>query len=334
MLKIVDIAVYQPDKVITINDLEKEKPEWDWHKIKNAIGVQKITKAADDEYAVDMGAKAANLLFQKTSINKNDIDFLFFISLNNHFIIPSPAFELARIIGLKGNVGINYNNLGCSGFLNVLMLIQGLFATNQAKRVLVVTSTNVRKYLHPNSQGTFLLFSDIATALIIDKDETKKPMPFVYGSNANFLSDIIIKDGAERHLYSESSYKQKTDKYGTAYSDATLYMNSVNTFNATISKTRMMLNELNSKYDVDLDKIDNFIFHQSSLLTLTFLQKKFNIPKEKMINSIEKYGNTIESSIPITIQEGLKEKKLKRGNKILLSVFGIGYSWISTVMEF
>ena len=334
MLRIVDIVSYFPKEVITSDDFKKENPDWDWDRISKAIGVKQVNKAECDEYAVDMGRKAAEKLIEQNQIDKDSIDYLFWISLNNHYIVPSPAFELARLIGLSGKVGINHNNLGCTGFLNVLMLIQGLFAANSAKRVLVVTSTNVRKYLHPENQGTYPLFSDVASAVLIDKDDGKSLLPFVYGSDAAFVPDIIIKDGAERYPYSSESYKPKTDKFGSVFSDATLYMNSVSTFNATLSKTEMMLKELEQIHHIDLQKIDRCFFHQSSLLTLRFIQKKFKVPKEKMMISVEKYGNTIESALPLVMFDAIQSGKLKRGDKILLSAFGIGFSWISTVMEY
>ncbi|MCD6366718.1 MAG: ketoacyl-ACP synthase III [Bacteroidales bacterium] len=334
MLKIVDIVPYFPKEVITSDDFKRGNPDWDWDRIRKATGVEQVNKAERDEYAVDMGRKAAEKLIEQSQIDKDSIDYLFWISLNNHYIIPSPAFELARLIGLSGKVGVSHNNLGCTGFLNVLMFVQGLFATNSAKRVLVVTSTNVRKYLHPENQGTYPLFGDVASAVLIDKDEEKGLLPFVYGSDASFVPDIIIKDGAERYLYSSESYKPKVDKFGSTFSDATLYMNSVSTFNATLSKTEMMLKELEQVHQVDFREIDKYFFHQSSFLTLRFIQKKFKIPQEKMMISIEKRGNTIESALPLGMFDAIQSGKLKRGDKILLSVFGIGFSWISTVLEY
>ncbi len=334
MLKIVDIVSYFPEKVITISDFQKEKPEWNWKRIIKATGVERVYQAAEDEYAIDMGKKAAEKLIKNNNLHKNDIDFLFWVSLNNHYIFPSPAFVLAEKLGLSGKMAVNHNNLGCSGFVNTLMLSQGLFASNQAKRIIIVTGTNGRKYLHPENQGTFSLFSDVASAILIEKDEHKKLLPFVYGSDSMYIQDVIVKDGAERYPYSQQSFMPKVDKFGAIFSDAKLYMNSVSTFNATLSKTKLMFKELEKKYDINFEQIDKFFFHQSSLLTLRFIQKKFKIPEEKMMISISKYGNTIESSIPLALLDGIESGKLKRGDKIVLSVFGIGFSWISTVMEF
>lgn len=334
MLKIVDIVSYFPKKVITVSDFQKEKPEWDWKRIIKATGVERVHQAAEDEYAIDMGKKAAEKLIKNNNLDKNDIDFLFWVSLNNHYIVPSPAFVLAEQLGLSGKITVNHNNLGCAGFVNTLMLSQGLFASNQAKRIMIVTSTNVRKYLHPENQGTFSLFGDVASAILIEKDEHKKLLPFVFGSDPSYVPDIIIKDGAERHHYSQQSFKSKADKFGAIFSDAKLYMNSVSTFNVTLSKTELMFKELEEKYDFNFEQIDKFFFHQSSLLTLRFLQKKFKIPKEKMMISISKYGNTVDSTIPLALLDAIETSKLKRGDKILLSVFGIGFSWISTVMEY
>lgn len=334
MLKLVDIAVYFPEKIIKFSEIKTQNQEWDWNKIINTTGIESVHQAAKDEYALDMGKKAAEKLIKRNDLKNDDIDFLFWISLNNHYIIPSPGFVLAKQLGLSGKMGVFHNNLGCSGFVYTLMMAQGLFATNQAKRILIVTSTNVRKYLHPKSKGTFPLFGDAASAVLIEKDKHKKLLPFVYGSDSSNVSDIIIKDGAERHLYSSQSFNDKTDKFNSIFSDAKLYMNSVSTFNATLSKTEIMLKELREQNNVDFEKIDLFFFHQSSSLTLRILKKKFKIPEEKMIFSLSNHGNTIESAIPIALFDAEKQGKLKRGDKILLSVFGIGFSWISTVLEY
>ncbi|RLC44282.1 MAG: hypothetical protein DRH57_09320 [Candidatus Cloacimonadota bacterium] len=334
MLKIVDIVPYFPKKVIEISKLDTHKPELNTKKIIDAIGVEYVHQSAKDEYAVDMGRKAAEKLIKKNNLKKDDIDFLFFASLNNYFFIPASVFFLHKQLDLSDKTASYQLKLGCSAFIYGLMLIQGLFATNQAKRVLLVTAIDIRNFLYPNSLGTFLLFGDGATATIIEKNDAAPIIPFVYGSNGRFADNVFIKDGTENFPYSKKSFKERKDKYGTTFSDATLYLNSVNTFNNTISKTEWMFQKLVEEKGVNLANIDFFFFHQSSLLTLKALQKKFNIPDEKMIFALKNYGNTVSSTIPIALFDAEKQGKLKRGDKILLSAFGIGFSWISAVLEY
>lgn len=334
MLKISYISTYFPEKIIDFTSNHNINPEWNWERIIKATGVEKVHQAAEDEFAVDMVRKAAEKLFEENNIDRNTIDYVILSSLNNHFVIPSPVYLLHKQLGLGENVGVNYFKIGCSGFVHALLATQGLFQSNVAKRVLIVTSTAVRKYLHPKNQGSFALFGDAATAVIVDKIEGAKHLPFVMGTQGANYDDIIIKDGDEAFRYSEESFIDKKDIFGNIYSDGTLYFNSLNTFSASFSKTKNMFDELEKKHSVNLDSIDKYIFHQSSALTLASLQKRLKIDQEKMIIEIKNWGNTVCSSMPIALNESEKKGIIKRGDKIMLSAFGIGFSWMSTIIEY
>jgi len=335
--RIVDIASYLPKKILHNDDLTKIYPGWSSEKIYQKTGIIERRIALDDETAADLAFKAARNLFEKNTVTPGDIDFVILCTQTPDYFLPTTACLLQYRLGIPNTAGAFDINLGCSGFVYGLSVAKGLIETGSARRVLFLTADTYSKFIHPMDKSVRTLFGDGATAtLIAASDETDKEFigPFVFGTDGNGANNIIVKTGGFRSARSENTGKEEVDDSGNVRSQDNLYMNGSEVIAFTLSSVPKAINDLLKKCGCALDDFDYIVLHQANQFILDALRKKLNLPEEKFPIFVEMCGNTVSSSIPITLESMLNKSCLKRGNKLLLLGFGVGYSWAATVVKF
>ena len=323
------IYYYLPEKIITNKDLEADFPEWDSEKIENKIGIKERHIADETETALDLGYKAALGLINE--IDKSKIDFLLFCTQSPDYFLPTSACILQEKLGLNKDIGALDYNLGCSGFVYGLALAKGLIHAEIVSNVLLVTSETYNKHIHKKDKSNRTIFGDGAAATLITKSDKEKIFKFDLGTDGNGKNNLIVQNGGIRNRKLITT--EKMDNAGNIYSDDNLFMNGPEIFNFTIEMIPKTINNCLIKNDITLEEIDFVIFHQANKYMLEHLRRKLRIPSEKFYINLEKTGNTVSSTIPIALKDCLDKGLIKKGNKVLLSGFGVGYSWASTIIE-
>jgi 3-oxoacyl-[acyl-carrier-protein] synthase-3 len=143
-----------------------------------------------------------------------------------------------------------------------------------------------------------------------------------------------VKTGGFRAAKSEDTTKEKIDDSGNIRSEDNLYMNGSEVMTFTLSSVPKAIHDLLKKCDRKLDDFDHIVFHQANQFMLDALRRKLKIHEEKFPIFLEKCGNTVSSSIPLTLESMLNQSRLKRGDRLLLLGFGVGYSWAGAVVKF
>lgn len=323
------IYYYLPEKIITNKDLEADFPEWDSEKIENKIGIKERHIADETETALDLGYKAALGLINE--IDKSKIDFLLFCTQSPDYFLPTSACILQEKLGLNKDIGALDYNLGCSGFVYGLALAKGLIHAEIVSNVLLVTSETYNKHIHKKDKSNRTIFGDGAAATLITKSDKEKIFKFDLGTDGNGKNNLIVQNGGIRNRKLITT--EKMDNAGNIYSDDNLFMNGPEIFNFTIEMIPKTINNCLIKNDITLEEIDFVIFHQANKYMLEHLRRKLRIPSEKFYINLEKTGNTVSATIPIALKDCLDKGLIKKGNKVLLSGFGVGYSWASTIIE-
>lgn len=323
------IYYYLPEKIITNKDLEADFPEWDSEKIENKIGIKERHIADETETALDLGYKAALGLINE--IDKSKIDFLLFCTQSPDYFLPTSACILQEKLGLNKDIGALDYNLGCSGFVYGLALAKGLIHAEIVSNVLLVTSETYNKHIHKKDKSNRTIFGDGAAATLITKSDKEKIFKFDLGTDGNGKNNLIVKNGGIRNRKLITT--EKMDNAGNIYSDDNLFMNGPEIFNFTIEMIPKTINNCLIKNDITLEEIDFVIFHQANKYMLEHLRRKLRIPSEKFYINLEKTGNTVSATIPIALKDCLDKGLIKKGSKVLLSGFGVGYSWASTIIE-
>ena len=320
MFRISEIETYFPEKKVTNEDLQKEFPEWSPEKIFNKVGVKQRYTASAEETVLELAVKASEKLLKK--IDKNEIDFILFCTQSPDYHLPTTACILQDRLGLRKNIGALDFNLGCSGFVYGLSIAKGLISTGVAQNILLVTAETYTKYLRKSDKSNRTIFGDGAAATLIQKDETKENFQFILGTDGSGYDNLIVRNGGGRN------HINKEDEAGNC-----LYMNGQNIFIFTIEKIPALVKEILEKNNLTKNDVDYYIFHQANAHILRRQREILDIPEEKFYINLEKYGNTVSSTIPIALKEALETGKVKRGQKIMLIGFGVGLSWGATIVE-
>jgi 3-oxoacyl-[acyl-carrier-protein] synthase-3 len=332
-----DIVSYLPEKILHNDELSKFYPGWSAEKIYQKTGIRERRIAADDETAADLAFKATIKLFKKNTVVPEDIDFVILCTQTPDYFLPTTACLLQNRLGIPNNAGAFDINLGCSGFVYGLSVAKGLIETGSARKVLFLTADTYSKFIHPLDKSVRTLFGDGATATLIEASDNQDEEfigPFVFGTDGKGANNLIVKTGGFRAAKSEDTTKEKIDDSGNIRSEDNLYMNGSEVMTFTLASVPKAINDLLKKCDRNLDDFDHIVFHQANQFMLDALRKKLKIHEEKFPIFLEKCGNTVSSSIPLTLESMLHQSRLKRGDRLLLLGFGVGYSWAGAVVKF
>jgi 3-oxoacyl-[acyl-carrier-protein] synthase-3 len=322
------ISYYLPVQQYTNDEINQEFPEWGIEKISSKIGINTRHISAIDELASDMAICAAEKLFQEHNIDRGKIDFLLFCTQSPDYFLPTTACLLQDKLKLNTTIGALDFNLGCSGYLYGLGLAKGLISAGLAKNVLFITSETYTKFIHPKDKSNRTIFGDAAAATLVSADEGRFEIgDFVFGTDGSGAENLIVKNGGIRNPFQVN--EDIIDEYRNVKNNNNLFMNGSAIFNFTSESIPILTIEILEKINLSLKDIDLFIFHQANRYMLNHLRKKIGIPQDKFFIAMEHCGNTVSSTIPIAICEAIKENRIQNCKNVLLSGFGVGYSWAS-----
>lgn len=326
------ISYYLPEKVVTNEELVKEFPEWSVEKVAQKVGVDYRHLAAEDETAGDMAEKAARKLFEEYQIDPKSIDFLMLCTQSPDYFLPSTACVLQDRLGIPTSAGAFDYNLGCSGCIYGMAMAKGLIAAGIAKNVLLLTAETYNKYLHPSDKSNRSIFGDGAAACLISTDGFAEIGEFVLGTDGSGANNLIVKTGAARQKKETGKYVE--DDEGHMWYDDYLYMNGGAIFNFTLDAVPAMMAQVLEKNGLEKDEIDYYVFHQANKFMLNTIRKVCVLPKDKFYVNLVNTGNTVSSTVLIGLKDCLNNGTITSGMKVMISGFGVGLSWGSTILKF
>jgi len=329
------IEYFHPDDILTNEMLVSEFPDSNVDKIADKTGIQRRYISRKDEYASDLGAGAARKLFESVACAPEDIDYLLYCTQSPDYLLPTTACILQDRLKIPKTAGAIDFNLGCSGYVYGLGLAKGLIESGQVRTILLITADTISKYIHPGDKSVRALFGDAATATLLQAADTRDDLigPFLYGTDGAGAKNLMVEAGGLRRPTTAETGSVKTDKYGNLRSSDNLFMNGGEIFQFALQTLPGVVKSLLEMSDLEMEQIDLFVFHQASLFMLDGLRKKIQIPEEKFVLAMENTGNTTSSTIPIALKSAETSGQLKRGMKVMLVGFGVGYSWGATLVH-
>lgn len=333
--QITTISTYFPKSRLTNAMLQQEFPELKIKELTRLTGVRSRAVSSDNETSVDMAVQAAEQLFAQGGVNKSLIDFVILCSAGGDYITPASACIVHDKLGLPEQCGAFDFNQGCTGYIYGLSLADSLIKSGNASQILLLTSETITKTIHPKDKANRAIFGDAATASFIQVSKGDRKMrKFIFGTDGSRFDQIIIKHGRERFPLPQYAEADFFDDFGNVRNHAKFYMNGSEVFNFSVDKAPELVNALLEQFGLTFNEIDLFVFHQANQIILETIGRKLKIPKEKIVIELETTGNTVSSTIPIALQKAIESGKCKRGDKILIAGFGVGFSWGGTVIDF
>lgn len=326
------ISYYLPEKIVTNEELVKEFPEWSVEKVAKKVGVNSRHLAGENETAGDMAEKAARKLFEEYNISPNEIDFLLLCTQSPDYFLPSTSCVIQHRLGISTSAGAFDYNLGCSGCIYGMAVAKGLISAGIAKNVLLLTAETYNKYLHPSDKSNRSIFGDGAAACLISTEGFAEIGKFSLGTDGSGADKLIVGTGASRHK--EKTGASVEDEEGHIRYDDYLYMNGSGIFNFTLDAVPQMINEILAKNGMEKDNIDYYIFHQANKFMLNTIRKVCVLPKDKFYINLEETGNTVSSTVLIGLKDCIDNGLIKKGDKVMVSGFGVGLSWGGTLLSF
>ena len=315
-----EISVYLPRHTVGNDEIIKRfgfKKDF----LVNKIGIEKRHVAGPDEAVSDMAVKAGQKLIKKLSLDTGSIELIVLCTQNPDYNIPGSVNCVQNRLDLPKNIAAFEINDGCSGFIYSLSMVKSIMITENLNRAILITSEAYSKVIDPDDRHTVPIFGDAATASFVEMGGFGKIGRFVYGSDGSGFEDLIVRGGGSRY--------PNENRTGTH----ALYMNGRAIFNFMMTMVPNSIEKCLTSNGFTIDDINYFLFHQASRYMLENLGSRLGIPKEKIPLSLKYTGNTVSSSIPITM-DYLGGPAALKGKTVLLSGFGTGLSWATTVLTF
>lgn len=334
--KIADIAGYMPEGVLGNDELAALYPGWTADKIYEKTGIRTRHIARDDETAGDLAYAAARALFARGQIAPEDVDFVILCTQAPDYILPTTACVLQDRLGIATNAGALDVNLGCSGFVYCLSLAKGLIESGSAKCVLVLTADTYSKYIHPLDKSVRTLFGDAAAATAVVACDAEQPRigPFVFGTDGSGANNLIVESGGARLPRSLETSTEHTDDSGNVRSRDNLFMAGAQIMAFSLSQVPRAAAALLDKVQANTEAIDYFVLHQANRFMLEALRKKLKVSEAQFPIHVEECGNTVSSTIPLTLAAMRDDGCFDTEKKLMLIGFGVGYSWAACLLNF
>jgi len=296
------------------------------------VGIIERRWALEGVTASDLGFAAATKLFETTPDLKQNIGCLIFLSQTPDYKIPFSSNILQARLELDKNILCLDINAGCSGFIQGLSTAFSIAASKPKTKVLLIIAETMSKILSHQDRGTSMLFGDGASAIIIENtgDETVESYFNVF-SDGEYADAIKIPDGGFRNKVTIDSFKAKDDGNGNVRNDVQLFMDGASVFDFTLREVSPSIEALLQSSQNKTEDVDFFLLHQSNKFIINQIATRLNIPKDKILFNIDKFGNTSGVSIPLLLSSSA-DSIVNRKN-LLFSGYGVGLNWGNCLLK-
>jgi 3-oxoacyl-[acyl-carrier-protein] synthase-3 len=275
-----------------------------------------------------MAVRAAEKLFETTGTPKDEIDFTIVVTQSGDYRMPATACLVQDRAGLPQSSGAMDINQGCAGYVYGLAAAKALTENGSARKVLLITVEKTSFFLHPEDSTLRLLQGDAAAATLISPDGAAEIGAADFGTDGSRCDNIIVPYGGS----AEAMERENGADARYAYPEF-VNMKGMEIFNFSVTTAPKTIIAALQKNGLELNDIDYYLFHQANSMIVDAIGTSMKIPAEKIPMNIDRVGNTSSCSIPLLLDELMREKKPAYGSKILLCGFGVGLSWAATVLS-
>lgn len=295
-------------------------------------GIQERRVANKNTTCSDLCFAAAKDILEKYKC-ENEIDVIVFVSQSPDYFLPATAVLLQERLQLKNSCLAFDVSLGCSGYVYGLSIVNNLLQSGQLKKALLLVGDKSTISTAYTDKSAYPLFGDAGTATLIEYNDKAARSHFNLQSDGSGKNAIIIENGHSRNPYDSSHDEIVEIEPGIQRAKKHLALNGMDIFNFALKEVAKNIQELFTKSEIKQESIDYFVFHQANKLINETVRKKLKIDPEKAPYSIDLYGNTSSASIPLTMCHAMKDDLQNKELTLLLSGFGVGFSWGSVVLQ-
>ena len=326
MLKLVVQGLIFLKKKLSNKDLEKlvdTKDQW----IRERTGIKTRSIAAENELTSDLALKASQKALEAAGLSPQDLDAIFVATVSPDQIMPSTGCVLQQKLGAKDIMAFDLS-AACSGFVYGLAIATEFIHTGRYKNILVVGAEILHNYVNYKDRETCILFGDGAGAAILsqaEKSDTSKIYSHHIHADGNASDLFVLPMGGSAIPPSHEALDKGLQWMQMKGRD--IFKHAVRTM-SQCCKEALEANQMNG------NNVDWVIPHQANIRIIEAVAKHFGIPMEKVIVEIENTGNTSSATIPVSLDRGIRNGRIQRGQNILFTAFGAGITSGSLLMRY
>ncbi|GAA3529523.1 beta-ketoacyl-ACP synthase III [Zobellella aerophila] len=316
--KILGTGSYLPEAVRTNADLEQMvETSNDWIVERTGISERRIAGVEDTIATMSYGAALRAL--EAAGIGAQQLDMIVLATTSADNAFPAAACEVQAMLEVPGIPAFDIA-AACAGFSYALSVADQFIRGGQARHVLVIGADALSRMCAPDDRSTIILFGDGAGAVVLGASE-----------EPGILSTHLHADGRYGELL-----KLSHPKRGVSGSemDAYMHMKGNEVFKVAVSRLSDIVTQTLEANGIDKSELDWLVPHQANYRIINATARKLNMPLERVILTLDKHGNTSAASVPIALDEGVRDGRIQRGHLVLLEAFGGGFAWGSALVRY
>ncbi len=319
--RIVGTGSYLPAKVLTNFDLEKRLDTSDaW--IRERTGIERRHIIADGESNTDMAEQAARAAIASAGIEPHELDLIVVGTTTPDLVFPNSGTLLQARLGCGGAPAFSLE-AACSGFIYALAIADKFVRAGESKRALVVGSEVLSRIVDYTDRSTAILFGDGAGAVVLAPSD-----------EAGIISTHLHADGGYQELLYCTGGPARGPAPGSFPPGDVVRMAGSEVFRLAVTLLGRIVDETVAANHLDRSAIDWLVPHQANLRIIQATAKRLSLPMERVIVTVQEHGNTSTASVPLALNVGIRDGRIKRGDLLLLQALGGGITWGSALVRY
>ena len=313
--RILSTGSYLPSHIRTNADLEKmvdTSDEW----IVTRSGIRERRIAAPDETVSTMGFEAAQKAIEAANINPQEIDLILVATTSNSHAYPSAACQIQGMLEIDDAIAFDLA-AACTGFVYALGVADQFIRTGKVKKALVIGSDLNSRKLDETDRSTVVLFGDGAGAVILEASEQEGIISTHLHASADKNAALLLPQ-PERGV-AKSGY---------------IEMQGNETFKLAVRELSNVVEETLAANNLDKKDIDWLVPHQANLRIISATAKKLDMDMSQVVVTLDRYANNSAATVPVALDEAVRDGRIQRGQLLLLEAFGGGWTWGSALVRF
>ena len=313
--RILSTGSYLPSYIRTNAELEKmvdTSDEW----IVTRSGIRERRIAAADETVATMGFEAAKNAIEAAQINPQDIELIIVATTSNSHAYPSAACQVQGLLNIDDAISFDLA-AACTGFIYALSVADQFIRAGKVKKALVIGSDLNSRKLDETDRSTVVLFGDGAGAIILEASEQEGIISTHLHASADKNNALVLAQperGVEKSGYIE--------------------MQGNETFKLAVRELSNVVEETLLANNLDKKDLDWLVPHQANLRIITATAKKLEMDMSQVVVTLDKYANNSAATVPVALDEAVRDGRIQRGQLLLLEAFGGGWTWGSALVRF
>jgi 3-oxoacyl-[acyl-carrier-protein] synthase-3 len=318
--RIAGTGSYLPERVLTNADIEKlvdTSDEW----IQDRTGIRERRIAAEGQTTGDLAEMAARRAMEAAGVDASEIDMIAMGTTTPDLIFPSTACLVQARLGANGCAAFDVN-AACSGFIYALSMADKFIRSGQSKCALVIGSETLTRMIDWTDRGTCVLFGDGAGAVVLKPSEETGILSTHLHADGGYKELLFNPVGVSTGFLDEPNHGVKVKMIGN------------DLFKVAVRALARVAEEALTANGLDKHALDWLVPHQANLRIITATARHLDLPMEKVIVTVDRHGNTSAGSVPLALDEAVRDGRIQRGQLLLMEAFGGGITWGSALLRY